>query len=92
MEQGQLFDLAQSDSAIEVPGLTLQRDYVTPDDERQLLHALENGPWETDWRRRIQQFGVGYSDTGGKPTWIRDFPDWLNRLAVRVGQDARCNI
>lgn len=88
MEQGQLFDLAPPGSAIKVPGLGLQPDYVTPDEERDLLHALENGPWENDWRRRIQQYGVGYSETGGKPTWIRDFPDWLNRLAFRVGQDA----
>ena len=55
MEQGQLFDLAQPDSASKVPGLTLQPDYVAPHEERKLLAALENGPWENDWRRRIQQ-------------------------------------
>ena len=31
---------------------------------------------------------TGYSDSGGKPTWVRDFPHWLVPLAHRVALDA----
>lgn len=86
MEQGQLFEVVPPNNA--VPGLTLKLNYITPEEERDLLLALENGPWENDWRRRIQQYGAGYSDSGGKPGWIRDFPGWLEKLAERVGKDS----
>ena len=87
MEQGHLFAPAPPDTAVQVHGLTLRSDYITETEESQLLAALENGPWENDWRRRIQQYGIGYGASGGKPSWIRDFPDWLKSLAERVGKD-----
>jgi alkylated DNA repair dioxygenase AlkB len=91
MEQAQLFPIEsalQGDEYSLIPGLSLTRDYITPGEETEFLAAVENGPWENDWRRRIQQYGVGYSDSGGKPKWVRDCPDWLKPLAERVGRDA----
>jgi alkylated DNA repair dioxygenase AlkB len=88
MSQGQLFANVALHSH-EVPGFTLQPDYITPEEERDLLAHVDQGPWETDWRRRIQQYGLGYSDSGGKPTWIRDLPDWLLPLAERAARDAQ---
>jgi alkylated DNA repair dioxygenase AlkB len=88
MEQAQLFSLAAPDNPTNVPGLTLRPNYLRTEEESDLLASLEHGPWENDWRRRIQQYGIGYSDSGGKPSWIRDFPVWLKILAERVGKDA----
>jgi len=88
MEQAQLFGIAPPDNVAQVPGLTLKADYIPESEEDDFLAAIEHGPWENDWRRRIQQYGVGYSDSGGKPNWVRDFPDWLKALAERVGKDA----
>lgn len=69
----------------EISGFTLIPEFITESDERDLLANLDNGPWETDWRRRIQQYGLGYAgEHGHKASWIRDFPDWLNALAKRV--------
>ena|SRR5436190_12502583 len=89
ISQGDLFPLplAVAD-AVQVPGFSLQPDYITEEEESALLRHVESGPWETDWRRRIQQFGLGYSDTGGEPKWLRDFPDWLLLLAQRVAEDS----
>jgi hypothetical protein len=71
--------------AEQISGLTLLPDFISAEDERDLLANVENGPWETDWRRRIQQYGLGYGgEHGGKASWIRDFPDWLTQLAKRV--------
>jgi alkylated DNA repair dioxygenase AlkB len=87
MSQGQLFSTGSD--VRQVPGFSVQPDYITADEERQLLAHVENGPWDNDWRRRIQQYGLGYSDSGGKPTWIRDLPQWLLPLAERVARDAQ---
>jgi alkylated DNA repair dioxygenase AlkB len=88
MAQTELFSIHDAKSEIAVPGFSLQLDYITAEDERELLAHVENGPWATDWRRRIQQFGLGYSDSGGRPSWIRDLPEWLLPLADRVARDA----
>lgn len=86
--QAQLFQVVPEPPKIEVPGFTLRHNYITPAEEQQLLAAVENGPWETDWRRRVQQYGVGYGATGG-PHWVRDFPDWLLAFAARVHRDTQ---
>lgn len=72
-----------------IPGFRLELDYITPQEEQALLAHLENGPWQTDYRRRIQQYGLGYgSGNRQTPVWLRDFPDWLTDLASRVHHDA----
>jgi len=73
---------------IPVPGFSLRPDYIEADEEHALLACVEAGSWETEWRRRIQQYGLGYSESGGKPAWLRDFPDWLVALSRRVASDA----
>jgi alkylated DNA repair dioxygenase AlkB len=84
MEQQQLF----AEARVEVPGFSLRPDYVDGEEERALLAQVDSGPWETDWRRRIQQYGLGYASGGNKPAWVRDLPDWLRPLARRVAEDA----
>src|SRR5687767_825862 len=86
MRQPELFEVG---ARVNIPGFSLVRDYISADEERELLTRVDAGPWETDWRRRIQQYGLGYSgEHGSTPSWIRDFPDWLVRLAERVEKDA----
>lgn len=88
MRQGQLFQL-ETDSQLAIPGFSLTEDYVIPEEELQILAHIDAAPWESDWRRRIQQYGLGYgSESSAKPTWLRDFPDWLVPLAERVAADA----
>jgi alkylated DNA repair dioxygenase AlkB len=84
MRQGELA-LEREPVRYHIPGFTLQQDFITETEERELLEHVETGPWETDWRRRIQQYGLGYAgEHGRKATWVRDFPDWLNDLAHKV--------
>jgi alkylated DNA repair dioxygenase AlkB len=40
---------------IEIPGFSLKSDYVSFTEERELLAEVDQGPWENEWRRRIQQ-------------------------------------
>ncbi len=50
--------------------------------------SARNLLWQHDFRRRIQQYGLGYSSGSKKPAWLRDFPSWLVPLATRVATDA----
>lgn len=91
MRQDELFSGVVSDksAADEISGFTLRENYVDAEEERELLRHIDAGPWQTDWRRRIQQYGLGYGPEGGnRPTWLRDFPEWLKPLAQRVARDA----
>ena len=85
MRQGELALEIGSENIIEISGFTLLPDFITEADERDLIANVESGPWETDWRRHIQQYGLGYAgEHGRKASWVRDFPNWLNALAKRV--------
>jgi alkylated DNA repair dioxygenase AlkB len=81
--QGSLF----ATEAARVPGLTLLADFVSVEEEAQLVSAIDAQPWERDFKRSIQQYGLGYGDRLGvnvAPTWLRDFPEWMLFLAQRV--------
>ena len=83
------FFLSESPGSKVIPGFTLRTDYVTAEEERELLQHIDAAKWETDWRRRIQQYGLGYSsEHGTTPEWLREFPEWLIPLAKRVAKDA----
>lgn len=88
MRQEELFEVGASVRP-EIPGFSLVENYISAGEEQELLRHVESGPWENDWRRRIQQFGLGYAgEHGAKTSWIRDFPEWLLPLAERVARDA----
>ena len=90
MAQGELFaEFQRSTTTPGVAGFRLELDYVTAEEERHLIECIDAGPWQADFRRRIQQYGLGYSgDRRKPPAWVRDFPPWLLPLARRVTQDA----
>jgi alkylated DNA repair dioxygenase AlkB len=89
MRQQSLFpaDTTRSQS-VEIPGFSIRENYITAEEEQFLIAQAEAGPWETDWRRRIQQYGVGYGEGSNVPVWTRDIPEWLQPLARRVTEDA----
>jgi alkylated DNA repair dioxygenase AlkB len=88
MRQQELFDHQESQQ-VDVPGFRLVPDYITPGEEMDLLAQIDAQPWESDFRRRIQQYGLGYaSELGRSPEWLRELPDFLIPLAERVARDA----
>lgn len=89
--QGELFlaDKPASTAPPPIPGFSLRLNYVAPEEEHDLIAHVDQGPWETDWRRRIQQYGLGYAEGHGqRASWLRDLPQWLLPLAARVAKDA----
>jgi alkylated DNA repair dioxygenase AlkB len=92
MQQQELFPSSPIliENPISIPGFLLRKDFITAEEERELIAHIDAEPWQTDYRRRIQQYGLGYgSAERSGPTWLRDFPEWLVPLATRVEADAR---
>jgi alkylated DNA repair dioxygenase AlkB len=91
MGQQELFSPAQISevATFHIPGFILRPDYVSVEQETELISKVDQQPWQTDYRRRIQQYGFGYSaDPKSAPIWLRDFPEWLLPLAGRVSREA----
>ena len=91
MQQVELFAIPPSPKLElpALPGFYLEPDYIGLEEERELTAHIDAQEWQADWRRRIQQYGLGYSSSIGKgPVWLRDFPEWLKPLADRVSRDA----
>ena len=85
MRQTALFPLPEPATRPRVPGLVIKPDYIDEAEEKRLLQRIEEEPWGTDFKRRVQQYGLGYGDDeGGEVAWVRDFPPWLDELAQRV--------
>jgi alkylated DNA repair dioxygenase AlkB len=92
MRQQSLFPSSSSIASPQssVPGLVVRHEYIQQAQEEMLLAQIEPGPWEADFRRRNQQYGLGYGGTeerSGELSWVRDFPPWLAELAQRITSD-----
>ena len=71
-----------------VPGLAYVAEYVTREEERELIAAIDREPWRTEWQRRRQVYGVSYgSAVSTTPQTAPSFPAWLSALAARIVGD-----
>jgi alkylated DNA repair dioxygenase AlkB len=67
-----------------IPGLSYLRDYITPQEERDLVAAIDKDSWDTSWDRRRQYYGATYGRDAGP---VRPIPAWGRVLAERIHQD-----
>ena len=73
-------------SEANIPGLELYTDFVSEEEERELLEFVDAQPWESLARRRVQHYGARfvYADrhleTGAA---VRTLPEKLDELARR---------
>jgi alkylated DNA repair dioxygenase AlkB len=68
----------------DVPGLVYVEDYVTTDEERALLEAIDREPWLTEWARRRQIYGMSYGSAKAEAKVLGALPPWVAPLAARV--------
>jgi alkylated DNA repair dioxygenase AlkB len=69
--------------AVQVPGLRIVDDWIDAGTEQALLAHVDAGEWRTDFKRRVQVFGLGYG-AAGESTWLGHLPPWLLPLAQRL--------
>jgi alkylated DNA repair dioxygenase AlkB len=71
-----------------IPGLTYLSDYITREEEAELLRRVDAGEWNTDLKRRVQVFGWAYDEeTGVAEAASQGLPDWLKRHARRLREE-----
>jgi alkylated DNA repair dioxygenase AlkB len=89
MSQGELFQFAPAvqPSPQVVSGFTLRPNYIGANEEAELIAHVDAGQWDTEWRRRVQRYGLGYGPANQRAV-VGPFPQWLKPLAERVAADA----
>lgn len=70
-----------------IPGLSYVRGYLSPADQAPLLGIIDQQPWSTDLKRRVQHYGYRYDysrKTVDHDMYLGPLPDWAEELAERL--------
>lgn len=54
------FAVSMSSADVGIPGLTLYTDFITSSDEQTLLREVDERPWQTLAKRRVQHYGYEF--------------------------------
>jgi alkylated DNA repair dioxygenase AlkB len=75
----------QTDTRIE--GLSYVPDFITPEEENEIIRLVDGGTWLDDLKRRVQHYGWKYDYKARKITpsaYLGPIPDWTQGLARRL--------
>jgi alkylated DNA repair dioxygenase AlkB len=64
-----------------IPGLTYSPRFISPEEERELVEAIDREPWDESWDRRRQPYGAPYGREGRAAPPI---PSWGKALASKI--------
>ena len=76
--------LSQPESEI-LPGLFVVSDFISTEEETELLRMVDEQHWSNELQRRVQQYGYSYdykASTVSKP--LGSLPQWLEDLSRRM--------
>ena len=62
-------------------------DFITPDEEQALIAQIDQQPWLTDLKRRVQHYGYKYdykARTITQDSYLGALPDWLQHIAAKI--------
>lgn len=80
---GQEEDLAD----LSIQGLTYIPDFISAEEQDFLLAQIDQQPWLTDLKRRVQHYGYKYdykARSVGNDAHLGPLPDWLSSLSKRL--------
>lgn len=69
------------------PGLHYIPDFITPEEQIQLVTAVDAAPWRNDLKRRVQHYGYVYdyrAKTVLPEHYLGPLPEWLQKIADRL--------
>jgi alkylated DNA repair dioxygenase AlkB len=66
-----------------VEGLTYRPEFISPNEELELLDELDRVDWSTEMQRRVYSFGSEYGAEGQR-VGSKPLPEWAQRMAVRL--------
>lgn len=73
-----------------IPGLLCVPEYLSPEEEQRLTSQIDNSPWLTDLKRRVQHYGWRYDykkRAVNAEMYLGALPAWLIPLAQRLSDD-----
>lgn len=73
----------------DIPGLQYIDEYITPDQERRLITAIDRREWLTHLKRRVQHYGYTYEYKGSGKTLTAapPLPRWAHGLIEKLLRD-----
>lgn len=81
-----LFDI-EDEQVPDIEGLSYVPEFITVDEERALLDAIDQSHWLTDLKRRVQHYGYKYDYKARAVTndaYLGELPGWLEPIAKRL--------
>lgn len=81
-----LFDIKEK-PVPEISGLQYIPDFITTDEEQELIESIDLQPWLNDLKRRVQHYGYKYDYKARAVTpssYIGALPEWIKKIAVRL--------
>ena len=79
-----------AEKPIEVPGLVYRPDFITADEESDLVGLIDAQEWNADLKRRVQHYGWKYDYNArriDKSMHIGSLPKWAQQLSDRLVQE-----
>lgn len=73
-----------------IPGLAYVSEYITPQEEADLIRTIDAQPWITELKRRVQHYGYRYDYKARSVTpesYLGPLPEWLSSYADRLRAD-----
>jgi len=68
-----------------IPGLRLIKDYISREEERELIVNIDSETWDDTLKRRTQQYGYEYSfKTKNITGEVKPIPKWADNIINRV--------
>ena len=70
-----------------IPGLIYIQDFLSEDEEDELVRLIDSYPWDTQLKRRVQHYGWRYAYKARQvdPSMrLGPLPDWADKLAGRL--------
>lgn len=90
MLHSDLFGDVHEDETTAIPGLHYCSNYIDETEHYTLLDIIDQQPWLTDLKRRVQHYGYKYDYKARMVTpdlYLGTLPDWLMPLAMRLHQE-----
>lgn len=69
----------------DIAGLQYTTDFITVNEERALIEAIDQQPWLNDLKRQVQHYGYKYdykARTVTPSSYIGPLPEWVEKIAA----------
>jgi alkylated DNA repair dioxygenase AlkB len=89
-EQQSLLMDHKAEPEINISGLTYIPDFISAQEQDFLLTQIDQQPWLTDLKRRVQHYGYKYdykARTVDNDTYLGPLPDWLSPISKKLHGD-----